>query len=438
MTRKQLACSIFATALSVSAAHAGTTTINAGGSSLAAPTYIAEFKAYTATHPLVLFSYEAVGSGGGQKAVLNNDITQFKAPNVTSGTLTYGTIVGTTVAIGGSDATLAVQNPPVAPYTGLTNAATGSYGSPTTGSAVTGPMIQIPTFGTPIVIPYNEAGVTSSNGLTLNDAQICGVLSGRVTDWHNLVSTMPVGTHIKVVYRSDSSGTTFLLTQHLNAVCNATNSTFKTLPVAITKTFASLFPNSQPPANFTGASGSQAVADLLVSTSDSFGYLSPDYTSIAPMSASTTSLKVAKVVNGVNKVAYLPSVANTVTGLTNAGAGATHATPPATLTDAMNPTNWVPSVPVTTAGYPIVGYTTMDIPSCFANKNIAANIITFMKLHYNDTSYQTIIKNNGFAPLANTSASPFRTAVLNTFLSNVSAYNLNIQNTTTCASYSGR
>jgi hypothetical protein len=45
MIRKHLACTILAAALSVSAAHAATTTINAGGSSLAGPTYIAEFQA---------------------------------------------------------------------------------------------------------------------------------------------------------------------------------------------------------------------------------------------------------------------------------------------------------------------------------------------------------------------------------------------------------
>jgi ABC-type phosphate transport system substrate-binding protein len=424
MTHKTLASTILAAALSFGVAHAATTTINAGGSSLAAPTYIAEFQAYTKANPTILFNFEAVGSGGGQKALLNNDITQFQPPNVTSSTLTYGTIVGTQVDIGASDSFFSSSQ--------LTNPSTGSY----TNSAADGPVIQIPTFGTPITIPYNESLQTAA--LTLTDAQVCGVLSGKINDWHTLNTKIPAGTTINVVYRSDSSGTTFLLTQHLNAVCTSANSSFPTLPVAITKTFAGLFTNSTPPSNFTGESGSQAVAMQMVATSGSFGYLSPDYTSIAPKSASTTSLKVATLVNAKNGKSYTPSVANTETGLANGGAGSTNAAPPSTLAAAMNPLNWVPAIPVTTSGYPIVGYTTMDLSTCYANKTAGTAINAFLTAQYQTASYKTIITNNGFAALSNTAASPYVTAVVADFLSNKNGYNLNIDNATTCASYPGR
>ena len=423
MTRKLLTGSIFAAALSFGAAHAASVTLNTGGSSLAAPTYIAEYKYDTAHNPSTLFDYEAVGSGAGQAAFLNNDITQFQ--NVPAGTLTYGTIVGTQVDIGASDAFLAAAQ--------LTNPATGSYAN----SSVDGPLIQVPTFGTPITIPYNESGV-GSGGLTLTDPQICGVLSGKISDWHSLVPTIPAGTTINVVYRSDGSGTSFLLTQHLNKVCTSANSSFPTLPVPITKTFAAVFTNSTPPANFTGESGSGNVASQLVATADSFGYLSPDYTSIAPMSANTTSLQVAKVVNSVNHVANLPNVANTETGLANPGPGSTNGTPPSTLAAAMNPLNWVPAIPQTNKGYPIVGYTTMDLSTCYASKQAGTAINGFLTAQYNNTAYTTIIKNNGFVPLPNSGASKYVTAVVNNFLSNTSKHNLNIDNTTTCASYAGR
>jgi ABC-type phosphate transport system substrate-binding protein len=424
MTHKTLASTILAAALSFGVAHAATTTINAGGSSLAAPTYIAEFQAYTKANPTILFNFEAVGSGGGQKALLNNDITQFQPPNVTSSTLTFGTIVGTQVDIGASDSFFSSSQ--------LTNPSTGSY----TNSAADGPVIQIPTFGTPITIPYNESLQTTA--LTLTDAQVCGVLSGKINDWHTLNTKIPAGTTIQVVFRSDSSGTTFLLTQHLNAVCTSTNSSFPTLPVAITKTFAGLFTNSTPPSNFTGESGSQAVAMQMVATSGSFGYLSPDYTSIAPKSASTTSLKVATLVNAKNGKSYTPSVANTETGLANGGAGSTNAAPPSTLAAAMNPLYWVPAIPVTTSGYPIVGYTTMDLSTCYANKTAGTAINAFLTAQYQTASYKTIITNNGFAALSNTAASPYVTAVVADFLSNKNGYNLNIDNATTCASYPGR
>ena len=424
MTRKHLASSVFAAALSFSAAHAASVTLNTGGSSLAAPTYIAEYKYDTSHNPSTLFDYEAVGSGAGQAAFLNNDITQFE--NVPAGTLTYGTIVGTQVDIGASDAFLAASQ--------LTNPATGSYAN----SSTDGPIIQIPTFGTPITIPYNESGVSGTDSLTLTDPQICGVLSGKISDWHALVSSIPAGTTINVVYRADGSGTSFLLTQHLNAVCTSSNSGFPTLPVPITKTFASLFTGSTPPANFTGESGSANVATQLVATANSFGYLSPDYTSIAPMSANTTSLQVAKVVNSVNHVANLPNVANTETALANPGPGSTNGQPPSTLASAMNPLNWVPAIPQANKGYPIVGYTTMDLSTCYANKQAGTAINGFLTAQYNNTAYTTIIKNNGFVPLPNSGASKYVTAVVNNFLSNTSKHNLNIDNTTTCASYPGR
>ena len=430
MTRKYLASSIFAAALSFGAAHAATITLNTGGSSLAAPTYIAEYKYDTAHNSSTLFDYEAVGSGAGQNAFLNNDITQFE--NVPPGTLTYGTIVGTQVDIGASDAFLSASQ--------LTDPATGSYAN----SSSDGPLIQIPTFGTPITIPYNESGVSGTDNLTLTDPQICGVLSGKITDWHTLVSTVPSGTTINVVYRSDGSGTTFLLTQHLHAVCTSSNSTFPSYPVPITKYFYSatatnnpVFPTT-PPSNFTGESGSANVASQLVATSNSLGYLSPDYTSIAPKSANTTSLQVAKLVNSISKVANLPNTTNTENALSHPGPGSTNGTPPPTLSAAMDPLNWVPAIPQANEGYPIVGYTTMDLSTCYASAQAGKAINGFLTAQYQNTAYTTIIKNNGFVPLPNSGASKYVAAVVNTFLSNESGRNLNIDNATTCASYPGR
>ncbi len=430
MSLKRLLCSISAAALSFGTAHAATTTLNGGGSSLAAPTYIALFKLYTASHPTILFSYEAVGSGGGQKAFLNNDITQFEGANDPAGTLNYGTIVGTSVTLGASDAALSTSQ--------LTNPATGSYAE----SSVDGPLIQIPTIGTPITIAYNESKETGT--LTLTDTQVCGVLSGKITDWHSLVSTIPAATTIEVAYRSDSSGTTYLLTQHLNKVCTSANSKFPVLPVPVTKYFYSataannpVFPTT-PPTNFTGESGSANVAKQEVATANSLSYLSPDYTSIAPKSLNTTTLKVASLVNATNGVAYQPTVANTETGLANAGAGSTNPTPPATKTLAQDPLNWVPLIPVTKSGYPIVGYTTFELSSCYANKTIGSTLISFLNTAYLNSTYTTTITNNGFAPLTNTAAAPFATKIGSIFLSNTSGYNLNIDNTTLCASFKGR
>lgn len=428
MTLKRLLCSVAAAALSFGTAHAATTTLNTGGSSLAAPTYIALFKLYTASNPTILFNYEAVGSGAGQTAFLDNEISEFQ--NVPAGTLTYGTIVGTQVDAGASDAALSASQ--------LTNPATGSYAE----SSLDGPLIQIPTIGTPITIPYNESKQTSV--LKLTDAQVCSVFSGKTTDWHSLNSAIPAGTTIKIAYRSDSSGTTFLLTQHLNKVCNSSNSSFKTLPVPVTKYFYSTTATNNPvflttpPSNFTGESGSANVASYAVATPNSLAYLSPDYTSIAPKSLNTTTLKVASLLNATNGVAYQPTVANTETGLANAGAGSTNAAPPTTKTTAMDPLNWVPLVPITKSGYPIVGYTTIELSSCYANKTAGSALISLLEDAYTNNTYLNTITNNGFAPLSDTAASPYVQSVAEIFLANAQGYNLNIDNTTLCASAKGR
>jgi len=428
---------LLAATLSLAVAQAKTApiTLNAGGSSASGPTYIADFEAYTASKSSDLFSYEAVGSGAGQNAFLKNNIGYFQPVSSTNtigyaaGTLTYGTIVGTQVDFAASDAYLVASQ--------LTNPATGSYGTSTEGSAVDGPLIQIPTIGIPLTLAFNESGVGTS-GLTLTDAQICGVLSGKITDWHSLDSSIASGTTINVAYRSDSSGSTFVLTGHLNAVCTSGNSNF-TIPVAITKTFASLFPGNTPPANFTGENGSGALAQQLVATANSLGYVSPDYTSIAPKSANTTSLQVASVVNGQNNVAYLPTVANTTLGLLHPGPGSTNPTPPASLSAAQNPLNWVPAVPQTTEGYSLVAYNTLDASTCYADKSAGKLLISFLKDVLKKTgSYATITTNNGFVPLSNSGAAKFFTAVSDTFLSNKSGYNLDIDDTTTCAGLAGR
>jgi ABC-type phosphate transport system substrate-binding protein len=431
MTRKLLLCSLAIAALSCNFAHAKTsssTTINGGGSSLAAPSYIAEFEALTAAKAGDRFSYAAVGSGSGQTAFLTNNLSLYASPP--AGTLTYGTITGNQVDFGASDAFLTASQ--------LTNPATGSYSL----SGSDGPVIQVPTFGVPVTMAYNESGI-SNDSLTLTDAQVCGILSGAITDWNTVSPGIPAGTPITVVYRSDGSGTTFLTMQHLNAVCNSNNSNFpETGGVPpVTKNFVAatggVFTPSNVPSNFVAESGSLNVANTLVSTANSIGYLSPDFTSIAPKSANTTSLQVAGLVNAHDGRTYLPTVQNTVAGLAAAGAGSTNASPPKNMSDAMNPLNWVPAIPVDTKGYPIVGYTTVLASTCYASQARGKLVNLFLTDLYG--KYKTsIVEANGFSPLANTAASKYVTSIKNVFLTNTSGYDLDIDDATTCAGLPGR
>jgi len=436
MIRNTIASAALAAALAAGAAHA--TTLNGGGSSLAYPTYVAEFKAFTAAHSTVGFTYEAVGSGAGQTGFLNNTISSYiTSPNLSSTTLTWPTLQSAlpastaTVHFGASDAALVASQ--------LTAAATGTYGL----SATNGPLIQLPTFGTPITIPYLQAKQTTT--LVLTDNQLCGIFSGKITDWHSINSAIAAGTSIYVVYRTDGSGTSFLLTQHLGQVCTTANSNFATLPFSATTSFANLF--ATLPSNFVGAKGSGAVAKAVLGTAGAIGYLSPDYTSIAPSSVNTTALKVASLLNSANNSVYTPSVANTSLALSNPGtwyvessvtSGALVAgTQPTTKTLAQNPLNWVPLIPKPAKGYPIVGYTTVDVSSCYADTTVASNVILFLEDQYN-SAFGSIINQGGFTTLANTGAAGLVTYALNNLLGNANKYNINIENGILCAGKAGR
>jgi len=436
MTRKTLACSMLALALSCGAASASTT-INAGGSSLAFPTYEAEFAKYTAGSPTILFSYSAVGSGSGQAGFLQNTFTPSPSSDTVwwpapAGILTYGTPVGTQVDIGASDATLTASQ--------LTNPATGSYGL----SSVDGPLIQIPTFGVPVAIAYDQPAASS---LKLTAAQVCGILSGQINDWNTIDPSIPSGTTITVVYRSDGSGTTFLTLQHLAAICNSSNSAFTSITVGnkfISDVTISGYAAGTLPSNFVPESGSGNVATEINSTSGAIGYLSPDYTSIAPNSSvkpltNYPNVIAASLVNSIDGKTYAPTVANTTLALANPDPDASADTkPPANMSAAMDPLNWVPTIAVALKGYPIVGYTTMDLSTCYADPAAAKAIELFLKDQYSNAAYKTIITNNGFVSLVNSGASKYVTAVTNTFLSNNSGYKLNIGNSKVCGHLAGR
>jgi ABC-type phosphate transport system substrate-binding protein len=484
MTRKILALSVAVTALSIGVAQAQTT-INAGGSSAAFSTYQGEFGLYTGANPSTLFSYEGVGSGNGQKAFFANDIDYFlpggkgtSNPNgYVAGTPTYGTIVGSTVDIGASDSFLTAGQYGLTSTGGYSYAADGVSASSTSD----GPVIQIPTYGTPITIAFNPPVYNAAKTgkppvykadftkLTLTDAQICGIFSGQITNW-GTVATLPKGVTsapITVVYRADSSGNTFLLTNHfydagLGNVCNASNdgSGNTTTPgftslVGPTNIFASLFPGAgtsagpyQVPPNFIGVSGAQNLQSVILGTyippggstpvggPGTVGYISPNYTSIIK-SQKSDGVLTAFVVNTANSKAYSPTEANALLGLEHPGPESTNLTPPTSAANSANPLLWVPSVPTTTQGYPIVGYTTEVLSTCYADKTVTGPaIIALLTDNYTNKSYETLITSDGFTPVA----AAFNTAIVDAFLKGKAPYdfNLNIDNSSVCASIPGR
>ena len=139
-------------------------TINGAGASFPAPIYQRWFQDYS-TQSGNRVNYQSVGSGSG--------VRQF---------------IAGTVNFGASDEPISSKD----------------------ASKVKRGVVQIPMVGGTIAIAYNKPGCN----LKLTQKQTVNIFSGTIKDWKELgCSAGP----IKVVHRSDGSGTTFAFTNSLNA-----------------------------------------------------------------------------------------------------------------------------------------------------------------------------------------------------------------------------
>jgi phosphate transport system substrate-binding protein len=457
--RALMATASLAALLAGGAAHAASTPINGGGSTLAYPTYLAEFTSLYSVNTAFIFGntkvtppvtyFGSVGSGGGTTGFLNNDYTQDNGGTVAP-VAVFG--AGTTVHYGASDSV-------------LTSAQVTAYNTSPGLGTVDGPLIQLPAFGVPITVPFDDGAATA---VTLTDNDLCGIFSGKLTNWSQTSAAGKVPANpITVVFRADGSGTTFLFTNHLASVCTTANSNFSfsgSTALVGTQYFGGLF--TTLPSNFATAKGSGGIQSAIlaiqaasatnpvtisgtylrfkgdtgvalttkVTAPSAGGYVGPDYTSIAPKSANyNAKVLVASLVNATNGTAYLPTTANTTSAL------ATSAAPPSTKATAANPTLWVPLTPKPTQGYPIVGFTNLIVSQCYKVANVTTGIKTFLTYQYNNNAnFLTAIGNSGFVPVPNLLSATYVTAINNDFLTNNSGYNLNIGNTTVCGTGTGQ
>jgi ABC-type phosphate transport system substrate-binding protein len=425
-------CAVAALALGAPhGARAQVTQVYGGGSTLAAKIYGQVFtNVETILDPTVNWNYAAVGSGAGARAVLCNDGSQVPNGGVNAPVVHYG----------------ASDNPLTSAQITAwnTNAAQGGGCAVQNGGiALDGPLLQIPTIGTPITITFNNANETANGILTFNDAQLCGIFSGAITSWtDSRLSTIGGGRHpptgpITVIYRSDGSGTSALFTAHLNAVCPATNGP-DNISFTSTQTFAQLFPGSTPPgapANFIGASGSGGVqASIGLPAAETggaatghpgaIGYLSPDYTQASPSNTNSSSFSpVAALINAFTSTALLPNYTNTVAALGTApipgqtGGG-----------DPTNGTQYVPTAPNPHVGYPIVGYTTWILPVCYQNNNVVNDIYEFLAQIYTTPNYISLIQAQGFVQLP----AGLLGVINDNILNNNNGYNIDIDDANIC------
>ncbi|WP_305955965.1 substrate-binding domain-containing protein [Pseudomonas sp. Hp2] len=346
------------------------------------------------------FTYTGTGSGAG-KANFLNDNPQFNASNSNSwfrnesagGNPPPAWASTVTVHFAGSDSVLSPTE--ISTYNDQYNS---QDGSPAT-IANYGNLVQIPSAATSVTVPFNKAG----SALDLNVTAICGIFSGKFTNWNQVPNSGRTGT-ITVVYRDESSGTSELFTRFLTAACSASDVAGTTLKTAgspaapafsVQSTFRNVFVNNTTPANFVSAVGGTAVYNQVYAVDGRIGYVGPD---VIP--DVTDATKVAKVKgfspNEVSVQATLDTVA------------------PPTGAAAANPANWVPTFGNPSAGYPIAGYTNLILGQCYANATVASNLLTFLRKHYNAivaSSNDAAIRAHGLIPLTST----WKTAIRNRF-----------------------
>lgn len=273
---------------------AGTGPITPGGGSL--------FGVYNAASGNTS-TYCPIGSGGGKKVLAGNDSANFQVNLACGPTTTPATPQG----FGGSglaQADFAASDAPMS---------SSEFANYRLGHGSTTQPVQLPAIAGSIAVVFKKSGVSS---LTLSEAQICGVFSGQITDWNQLVST--TSGPIRVVFRSDNSGTSFSFLNHLSAVCptnkiaagtvaNLPNGTAFAFDFKTSQTFSGVDTAGQP----TGASAYVNAYAVKLGASGNAGI-----TTAVNDSLVDGSIGYAEAANGINAPAAFASVKNSHSGLT--------------------------------------------------------------------------------------------------------------------------
>jgi len=384
---------IVAVGMMAMAGAASAQTVVGGGATLPQPLYADIFDESPA---LVLgtWSYAGTGSGTGKTAFLTNNSALFS----TTGTVHFA---GSDSALSSTE--LSTYN---AAYNG-TGATVANYGR----------LIQVPVVATPVLLPYKETGVTALN---LSTEQICKIYSfdASAQTWDQVTSGVGSTSPIQVVYRSDTSGTTELLSRFLNASCGTflpagksftVSNNFKTVVSTALPTLTATNADGLPQA-WVAATGSQGVKDAMgPAINHRLGYLSPDY-----QFSGTDNSVVAKI-NG-----FQPDAASIQAALP---------APPSLPADRANPLKWVPAYAATSTAYPIYGTTNVLVGQCYlagvGTGTPGAAVKDFLT-KFNNGTYDAKITANNFVKLP----AAWNTAINNAFLNTSSS--LALGNTSVC------
>ncbi|CAB3647069.1 substrate-binding domain-containing protein [Achromobacter pestifer] len=328
-------------------------------------------------------TYIGVGSGGGKTAFFNNDATQF------------GLAAGITVDYAGSDSL-------------VTAAEEDAYNAhPTLGAASFGALIQVPTVLTSVTVPYNITGRTAVN---LPSTELARIFADpTVVRWNQIpgFESEPATRLIKVIYRSESSGTSEIFLRHLNAVSPS-------LVTGVSSTFASIV-NVSNTGKYIPAAGSDGVVAALAANPDSITYVSPDKVAFGDP---TQVVAISRTIGGVPQN-LLPTAVNVTNALTGIN--------PPTGAAALQARNWgigfvasgTSPIANPSQGYPIVGATNLILSQCYANATDSNRVRQFLTQHYaaGSTVNDAKIAEHSFIKLPEN----WRSAVFNAFFDTASA-----------------
>ncbi|MBV8344239.1 MAG: substrate-binding domain-containing protein [Candidatus Eremiobacteraeota bacterium] len=183
------------------------------------------------------------------------------------------------------------------------------------GSVQWGEPFEFPTIGGPIVYGFRPQDFVPSN-IKLSTWTYCAITNGTVSDWNDPAITADNGSSvtggvsqtISFFFRSDSSGTSYLFTNHLNTACNvAFKPPYNKPPygspsrsAAWTYGVSSTWPgpgsSGNPNPHFTGESGNPGVLAAIQATAFGTGYVEGAYAASASPAVSQALLQ-----NGYSK-----------------------------------------------------------------------------------------------------------------------------------------
>ena len=192
--------------------------INGAGATFPYPIYSKWSFEYRKVDPTVSINYQSIGSGGGQKSILDG-----------------------TVDFGASDGPMSDENLAKAP----------------------GKILHIPTVAGADVVTYNLPGNPT---LQLDGPVIAAIFLGKITKWNdakiaaqNPGAKLPA-TDIAVVHRSDGSGTTFIFVDYLSSISQEWET-------SVGRGTAVKWPAGQ------GAKGNEGVTEQVKQMPGSIGYV---------------------------------------------------------------------------------------------------------------------------------------------------------------------